>query len=51
LTLCPLIGIEEAEGIRVGEVLGRFVQELNGEFHPLKNEKSVALEVVSVNLG
>jgi hypothetical protein len=49
--IIPATTLIEAEGIRVGVVLARFVQELNGEFYPLKNEKSVALEVVSVNLG
>jgi hypothetical protein len=39
-----------AEGIPLGVVLARFVQEVNGEFYPLKNEQSVVMEVVSCGL-
>lgn len=39
-----------AEGITVGVVLARFVQEVNGQFYPLKNEQSVVMEVVGCEL-
>ena len=48
--LVPAPALAPAEGIRVGVVLARFVQELNGEFYPLKNEQSVVLEVVGLTL-
>jgi hypothetical protein len=44
----PAPALDAAEGMRVGVVLARFVQELNGEFYPLKNENSVVLEVVGL---
>lgn len=40
--------LEPANGVRVGVVLARFVQEVNGVFYPLKNEREVVLEVVYV---
>jgi hypothetical protein len=40
----------EAEGLKVGVVFARFVQEVNGEFYPLKNEGNVVMEVVGCEL-
>lgn len=37
-----------AEGVTVGVVLARFVQEVNGELYPLKSEQNVVLEVLSL---
>jgi hypothetical protein len=47
----PTPALEADGGIQVGVVFARFVQEMNGEFYPLKSEKSVVLEVVSCQLG
>ncbi len=47
----PAPALVDAEGIRVGIVLARFVQEMNGEFYLLKNEKSVVMQVVSCEFG
>jgi hypothetical protein len=47
----PTPALVAAEGIQVGVVFARFVQELNGVYYPLKNEKSVVLEVVSCKYG
>ena len=38
----------DAEGIKVGVVLAKFVQEVNGVYYPLKNENSVVMEVVGL---
>jgi hypothetical protein len=38
----------ETEGLKVAVVFARFVQEMNGQYYPLKNEKSVVLEVVAL---
>ena len=46
----PAPALAPAEGVRVGVVMARFVQELNGAFYPLKNEKSVVLEVVGCGM-
>lgn len=43
----PAPALAAAEGLRVGVVFARFVQEMNGEFYPLKKENNVVLEVVS----
>ena len=40
-----------AAGIQVGVVFAQFVQEVNGQFYPLKNEQSVVLEVMSLEFG
>lgn len=42
--------LEPAAGVRVGVVLARFVQEVNGVFYPLKKEREVVLEVIYVNV-
>lgn len=42
----PSPTLATAEGMQVGVVLAQFVQELNGQFYPLKNENSVVLEVI-----
>lgn len=39
-----------AEGMAVGVVLARFVQEVNGQFYALKSEQSVVMEVLSCQL-
>lgn len=44
----PAPTLNPASGVRVGVVLARFVQEVNGVFYPLKNEREVVLEVVYV---
>ena len=44
----PASVVEAAAGARVGVVLARFVQEVNGVFYPLKKEHEVVLEVVYV---
>ena len=46
----PAPALVAAEGLKVGVVFARFVQEMNGEFYPLKNENSVVLEVVGCNV-
>lgn len=38
----------DTEGMQVGVVLARFVQEVNGQFYALKSEGSVVLEVVGL---
>ena len=45
--IIPAPPLVAAEGIKVGVVFARFVQEINGVFYPLKSENSVVLEVVS----
>jgi len=37
-----------AEGMKVGVVMAQFVQEVNGQFYPLKNEQSAVLEVLGI---
>jgi len=44
----PAPALVAAEGVQVGVVFARFVQEMNGVFYPLKSENSVVLEVVGV---
>ena len=44
----PAPVIEPTNGVRVGIVLARFVQEVNGVFYPLKKEREVTLEVIYV---
>lgn len=46
----PAPALVAAKGLKVGVVFTRFVQEMNGEFYPLKNENSVVLEVVGCNV-
>lgn len=46
----PAPVLAASEGIKIGVVFARFVQEMNGAFYPLKNENSVVLEVVSCEL-
>jgi hypothetical protein len=46
----PAPALVTAECVTVGVVLARFVQEVNGEFYPLKNEQSLLLEVMSCGL-
>ena len=38
--------LDHANGVHVGVVLARFVQEINGVFYPLKKEREVVLEVI-----
>lgn len=38
------------EGVKVGVVFAQFVQKVNGQFYPLKNEQGVVLEVVGCRL-
>ena len=40
--------LNQADGVQVGIVLARFVQEVNGVFYPLKKEQEVVLEVIYV---
>jgi hypothetical protein len=44
----PTPALAAAEGVKVGVVLARFVQEMNGGFYPLKQENSVVMEVVGL---
>jgi hypothetical protein len=46
----PAPTLAPAEGMKVGVVMARFVQEVNGAFYPLKNEQSVVMEVLSCQL-
>jgi hypothetical protein len=49
--LIPAPTLTATAGIQVGVVLAQFVQEVNGQFYPLKNEQAVVLEVVSLEFG
>lgn len=44
--LAPTLAV--AVGMQVGVVLAQFVQEVNGQFYPLKNEQSLVLEVLGL---
>ena len=44
----PAPTLAAAAGIQVGVVLSQFVQEVNGQFYPLKNEQSLVLEVLGI---
>ena len=46
--IIPAPALVAADGLQVGVVFARFVQEMNGEFYPLKSENSVVLEVVGL---
>ena len=46
----PAPALAEAEGLKVGVLFAQFVQEVNGEFYPLKHEGSVVLEVIGCEL-
>lgn len=48
--LIPAPTLSPSEGIKVGVVLAQFVQEMNGQFYPLKNEQSVVMEILSCEL-
>jgi hypothetical protein len=41
--------LNQANGVQVGIVLARFVQEVNGVFYPLKNEQEMVLEVIYIS--
>lgn len=41
--------LDHADGVQVGVVLARFVQEVNGVLYPLKKEREVVLEVIYVS--
>lgn len=45
----PAPTLAPAYGTRVGVVLAQFVQEVNKQFYPLKNEQSVVLHVVGLD--
>ena len=44
----PAPALAVSAGTHVGVVFSRFVQEMNGQYYPLKNEKSMVLEVVAL---
>jgi hypothetical protein len=46
--LAPALAV--TEGMQVGVVLARFVQEVNGQFYALKSEQSVVMEVLGCRL-
>lgn len=46
----PAPTLTAAAGIQVGVVFAQFVQEVNGQFYPLKNEQSVVMEILSCQL-
>ena len=41
--------LDHANGVHIGVVLVRFVQEINGVFYPLKKEREVVLEVLCIS--